>query len=162
MTVASSSAQFRRRLTQTGTALAVATLTAALSSCSGDAGSPPAGGGTSAAEQPQASASSPAAGADQSSQPASTLTATEVDFAIELSETELTAGSYTVEVSNEGAGSHDLVIEDADGTEVAASEVMPPGRSGTVEVDLEPGEYVFYCSVGNHRSMGMELTVTVV
>jgi plastocyanin len=30
-----------------------------------------------------------------------------------------------------------------------------------VSVALAPGEYVFYCSVGNHRAMGMELTVQV-
>jgi plastocyanin len=28
-------------------------------------------------------------------------------------------------------------------------------------VTLEEGEYVFYCSVGNHRNMGMEVTVQV-
>jgi uncharacterized cupredoxin-like copper-binding protein len=30
-----------------------------------------------------------------------------------------------------------------------------------VEVSLQPGEYVFYCSIGNHREMGMEVAVTV-
>ncbi len=34
-------------------------------------------------------------------------------------------------------------------------------KSSSVTVTLEPGEYVFYCSVGNHRQMGMEKTVTV-
>jgi plastocyanin len=28
-------------------------------------------------------------------------------------------------------------------------------------VTLESGDYVFYCSIGNHRSMGMETTVSV-
>jgi FtsP/CotA-like multicopper oxidase with cupredoxin domain len=27
--------------------------------------------------------------------------------------------------------------------------------------DLDAGEYVFYCPIGNHRAMGMELTVEV-
>ena len=58
-------------------------------------------------------------------------------------------------------GDDDLVIEDASGAEVAASEVIAPGQSGTVEVSLQPGEYVFYCSIGNHREMGMEVAVTV-
>ena len=93
---------------------------------------------------------------------ATVLQVTEVDFAIELPEGELPAGSYTIEVANEGSASHDLVIEDASGTDVAASEVLAPGTSGTVEVELSPGEYVFYCSVGNHRAMGMEVPVTVV
>ena len=90
------------------------------------------------------------------------LQVTEVDFAIELPEDELAAGSYTIEVANEGSASHDLVIEDASGTDVAASEVLAPGKSGTAEVELPPREYVVYCSVGNHRAMGMEVPVTVV
>jgi uncharacterized cupredoxin-like copper-binding protein len=90
------------------------------------------------------------------------LQATEVDFAIELPERQLTAGSYTIEVANKGTASHDLVVEDASGMEVAASELIPPGQSGAVEVTLQSGEYVFYCSVGNHRDMGMEVSVTVV
>ena len=39
--------------------------------------------------------------------------------------------------------------------------LIGPGDSTTLTVDLEPGQYVFYCSVGNHRGMGMEVTVTV-
>jgi plastocyanin len=78
-----------------------------------------------------------------------------------MAETELSAGTYTIEVTNEGQASHDLVVEGPDGEDVAATEILPPGASGTVEVTLEPGEYVFYCSVGPHRGMGMELPVTV-
>ena len=48
-----------------------------------------------------------------------------------------------------------------DGNDIGGTEMIPPGESTTFTVDLEPGEYVFYCSVGNHRAMGMEVTVTV-
>ncbi len=83
-----------------------------------------------------------------------------VDFDIELSETEMAAGEYEIAVTNDGGASHDLVIE-RDGEDVAATEILSPGDTGTLAVELEPGEYVFYCSVGTHRSMGMEITVTV-
>ena len=53
------------------------------------------------------------------------------------------------------------VLVARDGADVAASETVGPGASTTLTVDLEPGEYVFYCSVGNHRSMGMEVPVQV-
>jgi uncharacterized cupredoxin-like copper-binding protein len=52
-------------------------------------------------------------------------------------------------------------VVERDGTDVASSDRIAPGQSTTVSVALEPGEYVFYCSIGNHRAMGMELTVTV-
>jgi uncharacterized cupredoxin-like copper-binding protein len=79
---------------------------------------------------------------------------------IELSTEEFAAGSYTFEVVNDGSATHDFVVE-RDGDDVAGTDTIAPGSSTTLTVDLEPGEYVFYCSVGNHRAMGMEVTVTV-
>ncbi len=156
-------AVLHRRVARPAAALALAVAVGALSSCSADSDSPSSAAPTSAAEQPGTSTpEGSAAGSDTPSAEDGALSASLVDYAIELPEQELAAGSYAIEVTNDGSASHDLVIEDADGSEVAASEIMPPGQSGTVEVDLVPGEYVFYCSVGNHRGMGMELAVTVV
>ncbi len=154
-----------------GAALAAVLAAAVLTGCGSS--ETPAAAGTSA-EQPSASPpasspspspspspSSPSAPADDT--PAvSTLEAALVDFAVEMPQTELPAGTYTVAVANDGGASHDLVVEGPDGEDVAASDILAPGESGTVEVVLEPGEYVFYCSVGTHRAMGMELVVTVV
>ena len=113
---------------------------------------------TSSSSAPSSSSGAP------SSAPAETgttaATASLVDFGIELSGTEMAAGQYEFEVTNDGDASHDLVIE-RDGEDVAATEALSSGGSETLAVTLEPGEYVFYCSIGNHRSMGMEITVTV-
>ena len=132
-----------------------------LSAC----GSDPAAGDDAAAATsgPAADTSSPGttSSADGSAAPAAqTLTATEADFSIDLDRDGLAAGTYDIEVVNEGRATHDLVVE-RDGEDIAASEDIGPGESTTVTVALEPGEYVFYCSVGNHRKMGMELTVEV-
>ena len=89
-----------------------------------------------------------------------TLTATEVDFSISVDKDTLTAGDYEITVVNDGRASHDLVVE-RDGNDVAGTDGIAPGESATLTVSLEPGEYVFYCSIGNHRAMGMELTVEV-
>jgi plastocyanin len=83
-----------------------------------------------------------------------------MDFELDLAESELAAGEYEIEFVNDGGASHDVRVE-RDGEDVAQSDVIPPGETTTFTVALEPGEYVFYCSVGNHRSMGMETTVTV-
>jgi plastocyanin len=120
-------------------------------------------GAPSSSETSSSSAPSSSSGAP-SSAPAETgttaATASLVDFQIELSETEMAAGEYEMEVTNDGDASHDLVVE-RDGEDVAATEVLDSGASEILAVTLEPGEYVFYCSVGNHRGMGMEITVTV-
>ena len=54
---------------------------------------------------------------------------------------------------------HTFVIENADGDEVVASVRRTETDRGGVE--LEPGEYVFYCDVPGHREAGMEGTLTV-
>ena len=88
------------------------------------------------------------------------LTATEENFSISLDKDTLTAGTYEITVVNNGSATHDLAVEE-DGTTEATSDSIAPGESTTLMVDLDAGEYVFYCSIGNHRAMGMEITVQV-
>jgi uncharacterized cupredoxin-like copper-binding protein len=152
-----------RRILRPRVVLATGLVAAALTACSSEPA--PSSSGAASSSAAATTAAAPTGGSSVSAEsqaPSTVLQATEVDFAIELPEKELPAGTYTIEVTNKGTASHDLVVEDAAGTEVAASELIGPGRSGSVEVTLEPGEYVFYCSVGNHRDMGMEVPVTVV
>jgi plastocyanin len=113
---------------------------------------------TSAEETTESSS----AGETSESEPAGTqaLEVSSVDFSYELAEDTLAPGTYEITLTNEGDSTHDLVVE-RDGEDVAASEQIGPGESSTFEVTLEEGEYVFYCSVGNHRSMGMEVPVEV-
>ena len=69
------------------------------------------------------------------------------------------AGETTFTVSNEGEFPHALEIE-GNGIEEETDE-LAPGASGSVTVDLEPGEYELYCPVGDHRDRGMEGTLVV-
>lgn len=109
---------------------------------------------------PSSTPSSTQTSAPAGEQEAETVAAQLVDFDIELDEDSFEAGTYEFEAVNAGDASHDFVVE-RDGADVAATQVLQPGQSETLTVDLEPGTYVFYCSVGNHRAMGMEITVTV-
>jgi plastocyanin len=70
------------------------------------------------------------------------------------------AGAVTIEFDNPAPLAHDVVIEDADGNELAATEVITDSSTST-EAQLEPGEYTFFCSVDGHREQGMEGTLTV-
>jgi plastocyanin len=88
------------------------------------------------------------------------ITATEKDFSIELASTDLTAGTYEITVCNEGDATHDLAVE-RDGETLETSDQIGPGESTTLTIDLEAGDYVFYCSIADHREMGMEIDVTV-
>jgi uncharacterized cupredoxin-like copper-binding protein len=133
-----------------------------MTACSGDeeAAAPAttsAAAPTSSAEESTTEQAEPSAADAAESQ---TVTATEGEMYIELSSEDFSAGSYTFEVVNEGSATHDFVVE-RDGEDVAGTDTIDPGGNTTLTVDLEPGEYVFYCSVGNHRAQGMEVTVTV-
>jgi plastocyanin len=69
------------------------------------------------------------------------------------------AGEVTIKLDNPAAVEHDVAIE-ADGEEIAKSDLVREGTT-SVSAELEPGEYVFYCSVPGHREGGMEGTLTV-
>ena len=139
-----------------------------LSGCSGDESAadaaPSSSAPSSSAASSSAEASAPTSSSSAASSPAEaeseTVAVTEGEMFIELSEDSFTAGTYTFDVTNTGDMPHDFVIEEA-GSDVAGTEVLQPGESTTLEVELTPGDYVFYCSVGAHRAAGMEEPVTV-
>jgi plastocyanin len=132
----------------------------ALTACGGnsDDGDAAATSTSSAAETTtEATESSPASGGGSQVQ---ALTVTEENFSISLDREDLTAGTYEITVLNKGSSTHALAVEE-DGTTEESSDSIAPGGSTTLTVDLDAGEYVFYCTVGNHRMMGMEKTVQV-
>ena len=86
--------------------------------------------------------------------------AADPDGALKFTETELTADAGQVEIdfSNPSQVPHAVDIEGMDGgaTETVTGTDAPP-----ITVDLKPGEYTFYCPVGDHRKQGMEGKLTV-
>ena len=68
------------------------------------------------------------------------------------------AGTVTIKLVNESSTPHAVEVE-GNGVEEETETVT----AGEVElsVDLEPGEYTYYCPVGQHRQNGMEGTLTV-
>src|SRR3989344_1243435 len=59
---------------------------------------------------------------------------------------------------NNGNMPHDFVVEDMN----VSTSLAGPGKSVSVEFTInEAGTYTFYCSVGNHRGLGLEGTLEV-
>lgn len=120
-------------------AAALASLMAfALAACSSDPATP----------------ETPAAPADRGT----VINVSGVDMAFIAPELPTAPGTYTFVFTNDGGMQHDLVIEGIDGAETP---VIAPGDTAEFTVTLEAGEYTMYCSVSNHRSLGMELSFTV-
>jgi plastocyanin len=67
---------------------------------------------------------------------------------------EATAGNVTIDFTNDSSLPHDVKLEgpgvNGEGTDTIT------GSSTSVTLDLQAGEYNFYCSVDGHRAAGME------
>ena len=88
------------------------------------------------------------------------VTATESEFHIVLSNTALSAGSWTFVVTNAGHTSHDLVVN-GPGVQNKGTAFLSPGQTANLTVTLQKGTYAVFCSIDGHRDLGMNTSVTV-
>jgi plastocyanin len=69
-----------------------------------------------------------------------------------------TAGSVTIELDNPSSTPHNVEVEGG-GVEEVSDTITE--STASVTVDLQPGEYIYYCNVPGHQDAGMEGTLTV-
>jgi plastocyanin len=69
------------------------------------------------------------------------------------------AGRVELRLTSRAPVPHNITI--ARGSEVLAATDTITGADTAATATLRPGEYVFFCSVGDHRDQGMEGTLTV-
>jgi plastocyanin len=67
---------------------------------------------------------------------------------------EASAGKVTIDFTNESSLPHNVTL-DGPGVEDEGTDTVT-GSNTSVTLDLQPGEYTFYCSVDGHRAAGME------
>jgi uncharacterized cupredoxin-like copper-binding protein len=111
-----------------------------------------------------------------------TVEARLAEYSIRLDKTSAAAGEITFEIDNAGTMPHEFVVlktdlpegqlpldpdtstvdEDVSGIdEIDEQEEFPAGESKTLEVDLEPGNYVFICNIAGHYQLGMHTSFSV-
>jgi hypothetical protein len=83
------------------------------------------------------------------------------EFSFVLSRQSIRAGTAIIELRNAGEDAHDLRLRRVGGTRVYAWPVTQPGGVTDEQVTLRPGRYLLYCSVANHRALGMAATLVV-
>jgi plastocyanin len=69
------------------------------------------------------------------------------------------AGALTIRSPNESPTEHNIALEGGGVNE--EGDVVGQGEVSEIEVDVDAGEYTFYCSVPGHREAGMEGPLTV-
>jgi plastocyanin len=69
------------------------------------------------------------------------------------------AGRVTIRLTNDSAVAHNVTI--AQGSKTLGATKTISRSTGTVSLQLAPGDYDFFCSVPGHRQAGMQGTLTV-
>jgi mono/diheme cytochrome c family protein len=80
-------------------------------------------------------------------------------LAYETDKAEAEAGQLTIKSPNPSGTPHDIALEGNGVNE--KGETVSDGGVSEIQVDLQAGEYTFYCSVDGHRQAGMEGKLTV-
>jgi plastocyanin len=83
------------------------------------------------------------------------------EFSFGLSRVDVKAGPAVIELANFGQDPHDLRLQRAGSRHVAGIGVVAPGTRGELTLRLARGRYSFWCSVANHRKLGMRATLVV-
>jgi plastocyanin len=108
-----------------------------------------AGGGSAGGDEGQAGATSTVK-----------IEADPTELAYTTSHLRTPQGSVTIEFNNPSSTSHNVVIEEADGRELASTDTISSGTA-TAKVSLVPGTYTYFCSVDGHEAAGMKGTLSV-
>jgi len=114
----------------------------ALAACGGGGGS----GGSSA---------TPTAPAN----PNLTVIAEEIHY--DQKEYSVPAGEVRVALKNEGAQTHNLIVQDPAGNRIDPKLQDGPGKDTGGVYQLTPGKYTLYCDITGHREAGMVASLTV-
>ena len=83
------------------------------------------------------------------------------EFSFGLSRTTLRAGPAVIELANFGEDPHDLRLQRVGSRHIAGIGVIEPGQRGELSLKLVRGRYSLWCSVANHRKLGMRATLVV-
>jgi plastocyanin len=83
------------------------------------------------------------------------------EFSLAPSRRRLKAGTALVELANFGEDPHNLRLQRVGGTKVYGLPVQQSGEVADLTVRLLPGTYRLWCSLADHRALGMRATLVV-
>jgi plastocyanin len=83
------------------------------------------------------------------------------EYSFDLSRLKVHSGTAVIELANFGQDPHDLRVQRVGAKHIAGLGVVAPGKRGELTVKLAPGRYLFWCSVANHRALGMRTSLVV-
>ena len=102
-----------------------------------------------------------AAGAFAEVTPPSRVQVSAKEFSFSLSRQTVQAGPSIIELVNFGEDPHDLRLQRVGGAHIAGTPQVQPGDYYDLKVTLLRGTYRLWCSIANHRALGMQATLVV-
>ncbi len=105
---------------------------------------------------------SPMASAAPGASPVMTIPVTLADFTVTPTDLVVSDTAVSFEVINDGPTPHNLAIRDAAGTILGTTPDLSQGERSTLTLTLPgPGDYVTFCTLPGHESLGLKGTLTV-
>ena len=84
------------------------------------------------------------------------------EYSFGLSRSVVRSGPAVIELANFGQDPHDLRLQRVGARHIAGLGVVAPGARAELSLkNLPPGRYSLWCSVANHRALGMRATLIV-
>ena len=83
------------------------------------------------------------------------------EFEFEPRPLKVKAGKVRFLLINRGSVEHDFMIPGVMQAMEHEKDLVQPGKSKTIEVDLKPGRYQVVCTVQGHKEAGMTVTLEV-
>jgi len=81
------------------------------------------------------------------------------EFSFGLSRVSVKAGPVVIELANFGQDPHDLRLQRAGARHIAGIGEVAPGGRRQLSLRLPPGRYALWCSVADHKRLGMRATL---
>ena len=83
------------------------------------------------------------------------------EFSLVLSRSSIRKGLAIVELVNYGEDDHDLALRRIGGKRIYRIGIVRPGSTGVLEKRLPAGRFRLWCTLADHRSLGMLATLRV-
>jgi plastocyanin len=83
------------------------------------------------------------------------------EFWYALSSRSVKSGPAVIEFVNFGQDGHDMRVQRVGTQKVYSVPMVQPGDHYDLSLTLAPGRYLLWCSIANHRQLGMQATLIV-
>lgn len=99
--------------------------------------------------------------ATTSATPTSAVQASGTEFRIALSRSKVVPSKLRLEFVNYGEDDHDLAVRRVGTTLVRNLGTTRPGERAVERFKVRKGTYMLWCTLGDHRALGMKATLKV-